>query len=319
MDKIQRTIRRFDSFQRRHKSFGFPLAVLKKYGDDEADHQAALLAYYGFLAIFPLLLALTSLLKLLIHNNDALREKIITVATNNFPVVGTELQRNVQSINGTGFVLIASIILAIIGARGIADALRGGINHVWQVPYVKRSGFPKSILKSLAMLLIGGLGLVLAPLLSGFAVSVGGHTLIVRLFALGLTLVILFGVYLALVRIALPLHIKVRELVPAAITAAIGLTALQVIGGYIITHQLKHFSNLYGTFALVLGLLYWLHLQAKILFYALEIATVRAYKLWPRALDQSQLTSQDEAAYKLYAERNQYRPNETIDVETLLP
>ena len=30
------------------------LAVVKKYGDDEGGRQAALITYYGFLSIFPL-------------------------------------------------------------------------------------------------------------------------------------------------------------------------------------------------------------------------------------------------------------------------
>lgn len=316
MNVITRVVDWFDGFQRRHHFVGFPLAVLKKYGDDEAGHQAALLAYYGFLSLFPLLLVLTSVLKQVIRGNAQLRETIISGATTYLPVVGNDLQQSVHGLHANGVALAVGLLLTFFGARGVADALRTGINHVWQIPYVRRSGFPASILQSFAILLIGGIGLILAPLLSGYAVSVGGHGLVIRALALLLTLVILFVVFLLLVRVALPTRVPARDLWPAAAISAIGLTLLQAFGGYLLTHQLHHLSNLYGTFAIVLGLLYWLYLQAQLLFYAVEIASVRALKLWPRALDQQRLTLEDRRAFRLYARRNRYHPEETVEVST---
>ena len=49
-----------DRFQQRHPSAGFPLAVVYKYVDDQGSYLAALMAYYGFLSLFPLLLLLTT-------------------------------------------------------------------------------------------------------------------------------------------------------------------------------------------------------------------------------------------------------------------
>ena len=53
---VNRIIAWADRLQRRHGVLGFPYAVVKKYGDDEGGRQAALITYYGFLSIFPLLL-----------------------------------------------------------------------------------------------------------------------------------------------------------------------------------------------------------------------------------------------------------------------
>ena len=41
---------------------GFPLAIVYKFHDDQGIYLAALIAFYGFLSLFPLLLLLTSLL-----------------------------------------------------------------------------------------------------------------------------------------------------------------------------------------------------------------------------------------------------------------
>ncbi len=314
MNVIQRTIAWFDEYQRRHGFVGFPLAVFKKYGDDEAGHQAALLAYYAFLSIFPLLLVLTSVLKLLVRNNDELRLRIIENATTYFPIVGNELQRNVHGLGTSGIAFIVGLVLALFGARGVADALRGGINHVWQIPYVRRSGFPRALLQSFGSIAIGGAGLMLAPIISGYAVSLGGHGWLARTIALLITVGILYGMFLALVRIALPVRVPLRDLRPAAALAAIGLTTLQIVGGFILTRQLQHLNDLYGTFALVLGLLYWLYLQSQILFYAFEVASVRALKLWPRSIDQQKLTEQDHRAFRLYARRNRYHDDAHVHI-----
>jgi len=316
MNVVTKTIARLDAFQRRRKFLGFPLAVLKKYGEDEAGHQAALLAYYGFLAIFPLLLALTSILKLVVRGNNHMRQSIVQSVTDYMPIVGSDLQQNVHGLGATGVALVIGTVLTVFGARGVADALRSGINHVWQIPYMRRTGFPHNILKSLLSMVVFGVGLVLAPLISGYAISVGGHGLPIRLLTLLITSAILFGVFLTLVRIALPMRVRSRELWPAAALATVGLMILQLVGSYVLTHQLKHLSSLYGTFAIVLGLLYWLYLQSQVFFYALETASVRALQLWPRALDQSSLTAADRRAFRLYALRNRFHASEEITVTT---
>jgi YihY family inner membrane protein len=314
MNIIQKSINWFDGYQRRHKPVGFPLAVLKKYGEDQAGHQAALLTYYGFLALFPLLLILTTILKVLIRNDAELRTKIIEKATNYFPLVGNDLQQNVHTLGSTGWILAIGIILTLFGARGVADVLRNGINHVWQVPHDRRSGFPHGQIKSLAILLVGAAGLILAPALSGFALSVAGHGWPIRAVALLITLAILYLMFLGLARISLPTRVSIRELRPAAIISTLGLVIVQLLATLLLKHQLQHFDNLYGVFAVVLGLLFYLYLQAQVFFYALETASVRALKLWPRALNQQDLTAQDKKALRLYAERGSYNRDAIIDV-----
>jgi hypothetical protein len=91
---------------------------------------------------------------------------------------------------------------------------------------------------------------------------------------------------------------------------------LQALGTYLITHELKHFNNLYSTFAVVLGLLYWLFLQTQIIVYAIELDSVRVLGLWPRAINQEDLTPEDRKAYRLYAHRNRFHDEEEIEVTT---
>jgi hypothetical protein len=45
-----------DRYQQSHASLAFPFAVFRKFGDDQAGNLAALIAYYAFFSVFPLLL-----------------------------------------------------------------------------------------------------------------------------------------------------------------------------------------------------------------------------------------------------------------------
>ena len=70
----QRMLRRADDAQRRHTVLAFPFAVLKKFGDDRASHLAALIAYYGFFSIFPLLLVFATVTSFVLSENPELRD-----------------------------------------------------------------------------------------------------------------------------------------------------------------------------------------------------------------------------------------------------
>jgi YihY family inner membrane protein len=313
MARISKFFHWLNEFQQSHGFIGFPLAIIRKYGEDRAGHEAALLAYYGFLAIFPLLLALEAVLQLVAYNNPGLQHDFIESATAYFPGIGHNIAANVHNPRHSTVALIIGIILALFGAHGVADALRSGINNVWQVPRFKRRRFPKSIATSFVTLFVGGIGFIVAPLLSGFALNWGGeHNILIRGAAFLFTLAFLFVVFMALVRINLPAHIDNRQLWPAAALATIGLMILPAAGTIILTHQVDRLNNTYGTFAIVLGLLFWLYLQSQMLFFALEAASVRALRLWPRSLDENDINNADKRALGLYLGRNQFNKRQHI-------
>ena len=78
--------------------------------------------------------------------------------------------------------------------------------------------------------------------------------------------------------------------------------------------QLRHTSELYGTFGVVLGLLFFLYLASQITVYAAEVNVVRARRLVPRSLAPPPLTAADEKALTDLAETEQRRPEQTVDV-----
>jgi len=317
---LNRLVMWLDAYQQKHHALSFPYAVIKKYGDDDAGHQAALITYYGFLSLFPLLLVATSIIDLVAQYNSDLRTRLVADINSYFPIVGQQLQSSVHN-SKTGAALAVGLLFALYGARGIADAVRSALDHAWAVPRVKRSGFPKNILKSLALLFGAGLGLLLTTTLASYALTALGHAPIFRLLSILINVALLYFIFMYTFLIGTSRRHPRKDIRLGAITAAIGLLILQSVGGYLITHQLHNLRGLYGQFALVLAILFWIYLQAQVLMYAIEINAVHTYKLWPRSLTQKPTTAADRKAYRLYAEKEAYRPRpeEEIDVSFQTP
>jgi YihY family inner membrane protein len=295
MNYIQKRLRAIDQFQQRYRFTAFTYAVIKKYGEDQAGYQSALLTYYGFLSLFPLLLVLTTLTGIIAGSHPNLQHSIIHGLTNYIPVLGNQISAHVQGIHKTGIALLIGILFTFYGARGVADVFRNGVNHLWRVPLTKRDGFPKSLIKNLMIIAGGGLGLILASVFSGLAAA-AGQGLVFRLLSLLINVAILFGLFSWLLNTALPQQVSFKDIRSGALTAAIGLVLLQSFGALLLSRELKSLDAVYSYFAIALGLLFWLYLQAQVVYYSVEVAAVHTQKLWPRSLTDDQLTKADKVA-----------------------
>lgn len=291
MNKIEKASQRLDGLQQGHRGLGFCLAVIKKYSDDQAGYKAALLTYYTFLSLFPLLLLLTTLTDGLVGSNSPLGHTIINSLTGYFPLLGNQLSSHVHGLHSNGLALAAGILFTLYGTRGVADAFRHGVQEVWLIPKSQQDGFPKSLLKSFAVVVIGGLGFIAAAIISD--VTASGHGALLRAVAVFINLFMLFWLFEFLLNFSLPRHVTVKQIRAGAATAAVGLVLLQTIGTFILRHELKSLDALYSTFAIGLGLLFWIYLQAQLLYYAVEIAVVSNYKLYPRSLSGPNKTAAD--------------------------
>jgi len=89
--------------------------VVKKYGDDRGSQLAALITYYGFLALFPLLLVFVTVLGYVAHDDPGLRHDLLDTALADFPVVGQELRRNVGALGGNGIALVVGLLALVWG------------------------------------------------------------------------------------------------------------------------------------------------------------------------------------------------------------
>jgi len=282
---IQNIIDRLDAWQRRRHWSAVTYAVIKKYGEDESGYKAALLTYYGFLSLFPLVLVLTTVTSLVAKHHPAWQQDVIHNAATYFPVLGGQLAEHVSSLHKNGLALVIGILFTLYGARGVADVFRSGVQQIWRVPKGQRPAFPNTIISSLAIVIVGGLGFLAASAFTGLAAA-AGHGLAFRLISIAVNLFILFWLFTFLLNACLPSHVPLKDVRSGALASAIGLVVLQGLGGYVLRHELQHLDALYSYFAISLGLLFWIYLQAQLLYYAVTLAAVRAQRLWPRSIQE---------------------------------
>ena len=286
MSALNRAVATADRTQQRWPWLAFPVAVWKKFGDDQAGNLAALIAYYGFVATFPLLLVFVTVLNITLKNNPTLQHDLLNSALAQYPVVGDQIKNNLHAPNTSGLPLVIAIVLLLLGARGVASAIQNALCQLWGIPRADRPGFPWSFLYSMALVFAVGGGLVATTFLSGLAGGIG-HVLngtAAQIGTIAVSLVLNVGVFWLAFRLATIRRIRWRDLRIGAAIAAVVWQVLQLVSGYVVSHQLSHASSLYGTFGVVLGLLAWLYLQAEVTLYAAEVDVVLVRGLWPRSI-----------------------------------
>jgi membrane protein len=319
VNPLERSIRTVDEWQQRHRVPAFGFAVFKKFGDDQAGNLVALLTYFAFLATFPLLLALSAILGLVLKGNPALQARIQTSALAEFPIIGTQLksQIGVSSLGHSGPALIIGILGSILGGRGLANAVQNTFNSVWNVPKVDRPGFPSNYLRTFGLLALLGIGAVAtaaAASLAGAGHLLGLSGFPIKILTFTLSTVSDIGLFFAAFRLATAKIIATRDLFLGAILSGVAWQILLSLAGIIIGHDLKHAQAVAGFFGVVLGLLAWFGLQATATVYAVEADVVRTRHLWPRSITQPPLTHADKQFLTQTAAVETRRPEQKIEV-----
>jgi len=307
----RKLLERLDRFQRSHRFTAVGVGVFKKFGDDEAGKHAALIAYYGFFSLFPLLLVFVTLLGFFLGAHSRFQDNVVHSVLGRFPVIGQQLR--VHSLKGSGLALVIGIAGSLWGGIGGVQADHSAMDTVWGVPRKTRPNFINSRVRALLLLVVLGVGIILSTVAAG-AAGGSSHGWPFKVAGIAISLAINGALYLAAFRLLTVAHVGWRKLVPGALIGAVAGAVLQAVGGYYVGHQLSGASQTYGLFAMVIGLLSWLYLQAQVTLLAAEVNVVLADRLWPRSLVADAPTSADEAALRQLAEMEERRPDEDVRV-----
>ena len=306
-------VRRFDRFQQRHKWSAVPIAVVKKFGDDQAGSLAALVAYYAFFSLFPLLLVFLTVLGFVLQGDPSAQESIRTSVLGQFPIVGEKL--DVQALHGSAIALVIGLATSLWAGLGVTAAARNAFDRVWAVPFKDRPNFWQSKLRGLLLLVSLGTLFIVATLASGLVTGGLGRGPVVKVVGIVFALLLNLGLFFASFRLMTSRAVTTRELRAGVILAGIVWTILQALGGYYIGHVLKSSHGTYGEFAFVIALLIWLHLGAQMTLYAAEVNVVLSRRLWPRSLFGPPQASADQRALRALAKVEERSEAEHIDVE----
>jgi YihY family inner membrane protein len=272
-----------DEFQQRHRFSALSVAVVRKYQDDHGRALAAVVALYGLLALFPLSLVLVTVLGYALGNDPGLKTRLLGTAFGQFPVIRDQLTTNIHPLRGHGVGVAVGVLGVAWGALGVGRALQFAMEEIWEVSPEERAPLRHRLVQRAEFLAVLGLGLVVATaaaaagsfLHRGPAAAVAG---------VALSAVVDIAVFLAVFRVLSPDRLSWGQLLPGALVAAGGWVLLQTAGGYLIGHVLRHASQLYGVFGLMLGLVFVLLLGAQLIVLAAEVNQVVDTGAWPRSL-----------------------------------
>lgn len=275
--------RRVDRFQQSHRPIAFVVGVAQHAGNDRGSQLAALLAYYGFLSLLPLLLVLTTLLRVVFENDPELQQRLLDTALAQVPVVGDDLAQ-VGSASGTGWVLAFGTIVALWAGLGVLDTVQDVLLTVWDIPPADRTGFFSRKLRSLGLILVLGAALGVTTVIGVVGTVSGDLPSIGRVVSVVLTAVLAGAVALTALVVLGGGGPPWRAHIPGAVVMGIGWVALQLGGTWFVTTRLEGASASYGTFGIVVGLMAWLYLLGWLVVFATELNVVLARRLWPVVL-----------------------------------
>lgn len=316
-------VARIDRFQRRHPVVGFPIAVVYKFFDDQGPYLAAIMTYYSFIAIFPLMLIATSVLGFILQDDLELQERLLDTALGQFPIVGDQLGRP-DGITGSTSAIVIGSLAAAYGALGVGQSTQNAANVAWGVPRNSRPNPIVMRLRSFGVLGIGGLGIgfiaVLQSLVDNPEVVGIDHLPDLGLVMRFVGLLVSWGIFIVVFKFVSLRRASWRSVLPGSLFCALGWQVLQFAGDAYVQRVIVRASSMNQTFALVLGLIALLFLLTAIIVIGLEINVVRRRHLYPRALltpftDNVTLTAGDRRAYAQYARMQRHKGFQTISVD----
>ena len=307
-----------DGYQREHRWAGVPFAVIRKFSEDQASNLAALIAYYAFFSIFPLLLAGTTILGYVLQGNPGLQKSISGSWISQFPIVGDSISKGGSSLNGNALALVVGLGLALWSGFAVARMAQTAFNSIYDVPMNDRPNFVQKTIRSAGLIATIGGGLVISTFVAGIATGSSSFSIIDlgiagKIAAAVLTIVIDVAIFILAFNWLTVRDLEWRRSLPGATFAGVGWFVLQQATTYIINHKIQGSQGTYGQFAAVIALLTWFYLASQVVILGAELNVVLNNKLWPRAVLDRPQTEADYRALERYAEEQKYEDPQAVD------
>ena len=305
-----RILDQLDLTQKRVKPLSVAVATAKKFSEDQSTGLAAMVAFWAFFSVFPLLLVGVTVLGLALPAGD--KHSVLTRLADMFPLLDPN---TINGLTGSWWPLLVGSITSLWSGIGVVGAMQTALNSVWEIPYHRRPGRLKQIVRSVWVLATIGVGLVVTTLLSSFITSsANGVHLGVAGHVGGYVISIVFdvGLVLAAFRILTERDLTIRDVLPGAILTGVTFFVLQELSAFIISRHLKNAQSTYGHFATVITILWWFYLQSVITLLGAQLNVVLKERLYPRSLVKAPQTEADRRVLQAYAAERSYHPKEKV-------
>jgi len=258
--------------------------TIEGYRNHRSGRNAALIAHFGFVSVFPLMLVFTTVLGFVLKDNQKLLDSIVDSALAQLPFVGQQIQSDPSKIQGDGVVLAIGLLVSLWGGMKAFVAVHGALDDIDEVPLDRRSNLFITRLRALLGILYVGGAQVGAAILASLATVADIAAVSSVLLTLG-TVAINAGVLALSYRWLRTKSPAWRDLAPGAIVGGVAFAVLQLLGVAIVGRAIAKASPVYGDFAAVIGLLTWLSLHALVSLLAAEMNASRIARRIARTTD----------------------------------
>lgn len=264
---------RVHAIRQRSPAIDVGVQTLDAYNRHRSGRNAALIAHFGFVSIFPLVLALTTALGFVLRDRPDLQEDIIDSALSRVPIIGQTIGTDPAELKGSAAVLAFGLLAALWSGLRAFVAVQFALDDVREVPREARPNYAVMRVRALTGVAVIG-GSQLATAIITAIVGAASFTTINRmLLALGVLGVNVLAVCLTF-RWLCSSPTTWRRVLPGALTAGVLFSAMQFVGTTVVARLIANASPVYGTFASVIGLITWLSLHAMVALFAAELNEV---------------------------------------------
>jgi YihY family inner membrane protein len=294
---VKKILQRLDRLQKRKRWLAVIVATLKKFSEEHSSNLAAMIAFWAFFSIVPLLLVLVTILGWVLPESS--KASVLGHVADLFPLLDA---KSVTALSGTAWALIVGVLTALWSGLGVVRTLQYALESVWDLPARDQPGFLARLGRSLGVLATVGVGLLAATLLSGFVTSTANGVNLGTAGRVGgylVTAVLDVGLVVATFRILTVGDISMRDLLPGALLAGVAFLVLQAASAVIISSHLRNAQSTYGHFATVITILWWFYLQSLITLIAAQLNVVLRDRLYPRSIVDAPATDADRRALAL--------------------
>ena len=264
MDRLRRLGERW-------RWLGRMLDVHERVGEVNGGSVSSSVTLMFFVSLFPLALVAIAIVGFVAAGDADVTEKII----DNLSLTGAAADLVTDAIETAADSRRAASILGFVGllwaGLGVTNAVALAVRAPWQLKAEGVVGRAKGIMWLLGSVLLGGAAAALGWLLNVLP-DVARPLVSVLVILLG---VLVEGAFFLWTFWALGDHrVPLRALVPGAIVGAVGLEILKIGATVYLPRLIAGSSALYGPLGVVLALLAWFALFARLIVYASTTNTV---------------------------------------------
>ena len=314
---VRAKLDRLDCYQQRHPALGVPIAVARKFIDDESINLAAVIAFWAFFSIFPLLLLFVTLLGYVLPPN--LQGDVLRSAARFFPLLSTE---SIGHLSGRWWTLVVGILSALWSGSFVVIAIQSAFDSVWDIPHAQRPRFGAQIKRGVFTLSAIALGLVISTMISNYVSATATGTslgMVARPAGYLIAILLDVGLFVVAFRLLTDRDVSTRDVLPGALLSGIVFWLLQQLSSLIISQYLHNAEKIYGNFATVITMLSWFYLQSVVTLVGAQLNVVLKERLHPRRLVTAPVTEADHRAYDAYTKERTYHHNQQDHTEFQQP